>query len=114
MTNAVRTFQGQSKWLANAQLGWRGDVDNLSFILNYTGRRQALLGVFGAGDEYENPPLLLDFVYSREFEWGSNILEVSLEAGNLLGDGIEYVQDGVVTEGYDIGRTFSIGFKYKF
>ncbi len=114
VTNAVRTFQGQSKWLANTQLGWRGDVDNMSLILNYTGRRQALLGVFGAGDEYENPPLLLDFVYSREFEVGSNILEVSLEAGNLLGDEIEYVQDGVITEGYEIGRTFSIGFKYKF
>jgi len=116
VTNPVRSFQGQSEWLANFQLGWR-DYDrgeNLAIVLNYTGRRLSLLGVFGTPDEFENPPLMLNFAYSKEFEVGGNILEMKLEAENLLGDEILYTQFGVATEQYDLGRTVSLGFKYKF
>lgn len=116
VTNPVRSFQGQSEWLGNVQLGWR-DYDrgeNLAIVLNYTGRRLSLLGVFGTPDEFENPPLMLNFAYSKEFEVGGNILEMKLEAENLLGDEILYTQFGVATEQYDLGRTVSLGFKYKF
>jgi outer membrane receptor protein involved in Fe transport len=116
VTNPVRSFQGQSEWLANFQLGWR-DYDrgeNLAIVLNYTGRRLSLLGVFGTPDEFENPPLMLNFAYSKEFDLGGNVLEMKLEAENLLGDEILYTQFGVATEQYDLGRTVSLGFKYKF
>jgi outer membrane receptor protein involved in Fe transport len=116
VTNPVRSFQGQSEWLANFQIGWR-DYDrgeNLALVLNYTGKRLSLLGVFGTPDEFENPPLMLNFAYSKEFEVGGNILEMKLEAENLLGDEILYTQFGVATEQYDLGRTVSLGFKYKF
>jgi len=116
VTNAVRSFQGQSEWLGNLQFGWR-DADrgeNLAFVLNYTGSRLSLLGVFQAPDEFEKPPLMLNFAYSKEFEVGDNILELSVEAENLLGDEIEFTQDGVVTEGYELGRTLALGLKYKF
>lgn len=116
VTNAVRRFQGQSEWLGNLQFGWR-DYDrgeNLAIILNYTGERQSFVGIFGAGDEFERPPIMLNLAYSKEFEVGDNILELSVEAQNLLEDEVEFVQDGIITEGYEIGRTFSIGFTYKF
>lgn len=116
VTNPVRSFQGQSEWLGNVQLGWR-DYDrgeNLALVLNYTGKRLSLLGVFGTPDEFENPPLMLNFAYSKEFQIGSSVLEMKLEAENLLGDEILYTQFGVATEQYDLGRTVSLGFKYKF
>ncbi|MEX0300376.1 MAG: TonB-dependent receptor [Kordiimonas sp.] len=116
VTNAVRSFQGQSEWLANLQFGWRDALrgENLAVVLNYTGDRLALVGVFEAPDEVESPPLMLNVAYSKEFEVGSSILELSVEAENLLGDEIEYSQLGIVTEGYEIGRTLSVGLKYKF
>lgn len=116
VTNAVRSFQGQSEWLGNLQFGWR-DYDrgeNFAIVLNYTGTRLALVGVFEAPDEFESPPLMLNVAYSKEFEAWGNILELSVEAENLLGDEIEFSQDGVITEGYELGRTVSLGFKYKF
>lgn len=116
VTNAVRQFQGQSEWLANFQIGWR-DYDrgeNLALVLNYTGSRLALLGTFGAPDEFESPPLMLNFAYSKEFEVGGRPLEVSFEAENLLNDSIKFTQSGLVTEGYDLGVTLSLGFKYSF
>lgn len=116
VTNATRRFQGQSEWLGNLQFGWR-DYDrgeNFAIILNYTGERQNFVGLFGADDEFERPPIMLNFAYSKEFEVGDNILELSVEAQNLLEDEVEFVQDGIVVEGYEIGRTFSIGFTYKF
>jgi outer membrane receptor protein involved in Fe transport len=116
VTNAVRQFQGQSEWLANFQIGWR-DYDrgeNLALVLNYTGSRLALLGTFGAPDEFESPPLMLNFAYSKEFQVGDRPLEVSFEAENLLNDSIRYTQAGLVTEGYDLGVTLSLGFKYSF
>lgn len=116
VTNAVRPFQGQSEWLANLQIGWR-DYDrgeNLAVVLNYTGRRLALVGVFENPDEFETPPIMLNVAYSKEIPIGESLLELSLEANNLLGDEIRFSQNGVVTEGYELGRTFSLGLTYKF
>lgn len=116
VTNVVRRFQGQSEWLGNLQLGWR-DYDRgetLAFILNYTGSRLALVGTFQAPDEFEAPPLMLNFAYSKEFLVDDRPLEVSFEAENLLNDSIRFSQAGIVTEGYDLGVTFSLGFKYSF
>ncbi len=116
VTNAVRPFQGQSEWLANLQFGWR-DYDrgeNLAVILNYTGRRLALVGVFENPDEFESPPIMLNVAYSKEFNVGDSLLELSVEAENLLGDEIEFSQNGVITEGYELGRTVSLGLKFKF
>lgn len=116
VTNATRRFQGQSEWLGNLQFGWRDYErgENFAVILNYTGERQNFVGLFGADDEFERPPVMLNLAYSKEFELGDNILELSLEAENLLEDEVEFVQDGIIVEGYEIGRTFSIGLTYKF
>ncbi len=120
VTNLVRPFQGLSNWLANVQVGWNNHDkgESLALVFNYTSERLSLVGTFGAPDEFEQPPVTLDFVYSREFEVGSNILEFSFEASNLLDDGIQFSQslgdDRRITEAYDLGRSVSLGFKYKF
>ncbi len=120
VTNRIRSFQGLSKWLANVQLGWEDYErrENVSLVLNYTSSRLGVIGTFGAPDEFEEPPITLDFVYKREFEVGANLLELSFEASNLLGDDIKFSQtsgtDTRVTEQYDLGRSISLGFKYKF
>ncbi len=116
VTNAVRPFQGQSEWLANLQFGWR-DYDrgeNFAVVLNYTGRRLAFIGVFEAQDEFETPPIMLNLAYSKEFEVGGSILELSLGAENLLGDEFRLSQEGIITEGYEIGRTVSVGLTFKY
>jgi hypothetical protein len=116
VSNSVRPFFNQSNWLANGQFGWR-DYDrgeNFSVVVNYTGKRLSFLGVFEADDEYETPPVMVDLVYSKEFAIGESILEMKLEAENILNDDIQFMQEGLVTEGYELGRTFSLGFTYKF
>lgn len=115
-TNLVRQMQGQSDWLGNLQFGWddydRGE--NFALVLNYTGERLSGVGINEVQDEFERPPLMMNVVYKREFEVGSNLLELSLEAENLLNDSAEWVQEGQIIETYDIGRTLSVGLTYKF
>lgn len=116
VTNARRSFLGQSEWLANFQFGWRDydNGENLAISLNYTGTRLSLLGVFGAPDEFENPPVLVNIAYSKEFEVGGNPLKMSLEVENLLNDNIRFRQLDQTTESYDLGTTFALGFTYSF
>ncbi|MBO6506167.1 MAG: TonB-dependent receptor [Kordiimonadaceae bacterium] len=116
VTNLVRPFQGQSNWLANLQFGWRdyNRNENLAITLNYNSRRLRFIGVFGADDEYETPPLRLNLAYSKEFYVGDSILELSVDAENLLGDEFRLTQNGIVTEGYELGRTFTVGLSFKY
>lgn len=117
-TNLVRPMQGQSDWLANVTFGFedynRGE--SAALVLNYTGERLSGVGINFVEDEYERPPVMLNFIYKREFEVnaGANRLELSLKAENLLNDDQTWVQEGLITEKYEIGRTFSVGFTFKF
>lgn len=115
-TNLVRQSQGQSDWLGNFQLGWE-DYDNgesFAVVLNYTGERLSGVGINQVQDEFERPPLMLNLVYKHDFDVSGHIVEMSLEAANLLGDDIQFLQEGQVIEQYDIGRSFSLGITYKF
>ncbi|MFC3052770.1 TonB-dependent receptor domain-containing protein [Kordiimonas pumila] len=115
-TNLVRSMQGQSDWLGNLQFGWE-DVErgeSLALVLNYTGKRLSGVGINGVQDEYEVPPMMLNFVYRKELEIGSNIVELKMEAENILGDKAEWTQEGQIVEQYDLGRTFAVGVTYKF
>jgi len=112
-TNLTRRLQGQSEWLANVQLGWEsvelGETFNIA--LNYTGDRIFTVGVNGAPDVFEEPPILVNINYKRRL-WEN--VEMSLGIDNILGD--EYIlrAGDVLAEEYDIGRTFTIGVKYSF
>lgn len=115
-TNLVRSMQGQSDWLANITLGFEDYTrgESLALVLNYTGERLSGVGINGVQDEYERPPVMLNFVYKREFELGANLLELSIKAENLMKDDQTWMQEGLITEKYEIGRTVGVGLKYKF
>lgn len=115
-TTLVRPLQGTSKWLGNASIGWEEfeTGERVSLVLNYQGKRIDGTGLFGAPDVYENPPILLNFVYKRNVDVFGGPLEVSFKAENLLNDDYRRTQGEGIFEQYDLGRAFSLGFKYSF
>lgn len=117
ITTPVGPMQGQSKWLANAQIGFENieKGERLNVIFNYIGDRIYRLGTESRPDLIETPPIELNFVYSREFDvFQDNIMTVTFRAKNLLNEAAERTQGGLVAERYDVGRNFSLGFSFEF
>ena len=112
-------LQGQSEEIANLQLGW-DDLQNGTqgtLIVNYVSDRVRARGIDVLPDIYEEPPLLVDFVYSKTLSYGSNDsdLKISLELRNILDE--EYyaaMADTVIYDQYNLGTSVSLGFKYSF
>lgn len=115
-TNRTRRLTGQSKWIGNGQLGWTNlDVgERFAILVNFTGDRIQDIGVSGAPDAFEDPPILLGLNYSREVTVGNTILEFSFEADNLLGDDFLLRQGDIAIEEWEIGRQFQLGVEAKF
>lgn len=66
-------------------------------------------------DVIEEPPLLVDFVYSKEIDYDDSTLKLSLELRNLLDE--EYyaaMASSVVYDQYKLGSSVSLGFKFSF
>ena len=110
-------LQGQSDQIANVQLGY-DDLQNGSsatLIINYVSDRVRARGIDVLPDVIEEPPLLVDFVYSRNISFSKNDMSISLELRNLLDE--EYyaaMANTAIYDQYDIGRSVSIGFKFNF
>lgn len=115
-TDSSRPLQGQSEWLSNLQLGYeRHDGrERLAVLLNYAGERIRDVGLSGAPNQMEKPPLMLDLVYARTFDVASRELEVSFNARNLLGERYEVEQGGFLAERYDLGTSLSLSLSTKF
>lgn len=115
-TNLVRRLTGQSKWIGNAQLGWetKDFAERFAVNLNYTGDRITDIGIAGAPDLFEDPPIIVGITYGRDFEMAGGVWTVSLEADNLLGEDFRLSQGGLVTEAYRLGRSFSFGLSARF
>lgn len=115
-TNLVRSMQGQSDWLANITLGYEDYMkgESMALVLNYTGERLSGVGINGVQDEFERPPVMLNFVYKRTIELGAHELELSFKAQNLMKDDQTWMQEGKITEKYELGRTFGLSAKYRF
>lgn len=107
---------GQSRWLANLQLGFeKGEgQERAAFLVNYTGERIFGLGTAGLPDIFETPPLLLDFVYTRNFDVRGQEVELSFKAENILGDEFLLTQGGRTFETYELGTTLTLGAKVRF
>ncbi|MEM8988530.1 MAG: TonB-dependent receptor, partial [Pseudomonadota bacterium] len=118
-----RALQGQSDHLLNIQFGYEDlDVNSkATLLLNYASERIREAGTLLVGadtpDVIEEPPLTLDFVYTRGFEvWGGEY-EVGFKAQNILGEEYKAFSEGrgeVPVEEYDLGQTFAISLKRKF
>lgn len=110
-TDAQRPLQGQSEWVGNVQLGYeRHDGrERLALLTNYAGERIRDVGLSGAPNQMETPPILLDLVYGRTFDVGEREFQFSFNARNLLGEDYEVTQGGFIAETYELGTTISLG-----
>ena len=114
-----KRLQGQSEEIANLQIGW-DDLQNGSqgtLIVNYVSDRVRARGIDVLPDIYEEPPLLVDFVYSKAINLDSleNDLKISFELRNILDE--EYyaaMADTVIYDQYNLGTSLSLGFKLSF
>ena len=110
-------LQGQSDQIANLQFGF-DDLQNGSsatLIVNYVSDRVRARGIDVLPDVIEEPPLLVDFVYSRDISFNDSDLTVSVEMRNLLDE--EYyaaMADTAIYDQYELGRSISLGFKFNF
>lgn len=115
-TDSQRPLQGQSEWVGNLQLGYeRHDGrERLALLANYAGERIRDVGLSGAPNQMETPPLLVDLVYARTFDVAARELQFSLNARNLLGETYEVNQGGFIAEEYRLGTTISAGLSVRF
>ncbi len=110
-------LQGQSDIISNLQVGW-DDLQTGSqgtLIINYVSDRVRARGIDVLPDVIEEPPLLVDFVYSKEIPYDFPILKLSVELRNLLDEGyFASMASSVIYDQYKLGRSASFGFKFSF
>ena len=110
-------LQGQSDLIGNIQFGW-DDLQSGSqgtLIVNYVSDRVRARGIDVLPDVIEEPPLLVDFVYSKEIDYDATSLKLSLELRNILDE--EYyaaMASSVIYDQYRLGTSVSLGFKLSF
>lgn len=116
-----RSLQGQSDHLANLQIGYQNYDDNsrATILFNYASERILLIeGGAPNNRVVENPPILLDYVYTKQFELGGGYFDLEFAIRNLLGEDYDAQQvtaeDSIVFDTYEIGRTFSVSLKKSF
>jgi TonB-dependent receptor len=111
--NLNRPMYGQSPFTLNANAFYTLPVieSSLNISFNTFGKRISAVGNNEQpDDEYEQPFNKLDLSLSKNF--GSTSVNLSIE--NLLGNEVEYIQGGVVTNRYQVGTTFSVDISYSF
>jgi outer membrane receptor protein involved in Fe transport len=108
-------LQGQSEHVANLQLGWEDFMASSqgTLILTYVSERSSARGRPGEPDFVQEPGVILDFVYRKEFDAYGRPLTLSFKANNLLDEEyFEHQEFGggeVIINQYDLGRSFSVG-----
>lgn len=107
-------LQGQSKHLANVQLGFESmdGTTQATLLGNFASKRTTARGQAGAPDFEQKPGIMLDFTFRQKFEvWGQEFT-AGFEARNLLGEKFDEFQkqggDQIKLNNYDLGRSFSI------
>lgn len=121
-----RALQGHSRHLFNLQLGVEDAEREMkaTFLVNWASSRirqvELILGANNVVPRViEEPPVTLDFVWSRRFERLGGQWEIGLEVRNILGDDYKATQtfpDGSVTQydTYSLGRKLSASLKREF
>jgi len=120
--NPDRRLQGQSKHLANLQIGF-ADFDagsDFNILVNYQSERIRSVESFTSDSPaiVERPPVSVDLVYKRDFTVYGGDYQIGLKAQNILGDEYEAFQESggerVDVDVYDVGTTFSVSLKRTF
>ena len=116
-----RKLQGQSEHLFNFQLGYSDDEarSEFNFLINYASERIRTAGIEDIiPDTVEQPPVTVDLVYNRTFDFIGGEYKFGFKVQNLLDDEYEAFQE--TTEGkedvdvYDLGRAFSFSLSKSF
>lgn len=111
--NSTRPMFGQSPYTLNMNAFYlmprMSSEATISF--NKFGKRISAVGNNEQpDDEYEQSFNKLDFNFTKNF--GKASVNASIE--NILNDNVVYQQGDVITNKYEIGTTFSVGFSYSF
>jgi len=125
-----RRLQGQSDHIINLQLGVEDYEQGweASLLFNFQSDRTRLIdnvtaAVDGVNTLFDVPiqediPITLDFVFNWDFNIGDSDYSLSLSAKNLLGQDTEsfreFEDQRVVTDSFEIGRTFGASLKRSF
>ena len=109
-TNKKHSLQGQSDWVANAQITWEKLPWEMqtTLALNMQGERISDLGTNGIDDAYEQPAPSLDFTLQKGLFFLGQELDLTFKARNLINPQFEVVRNGVAERSYRTGSTFSI------
>lgn len=112
-------LQGQSDHLANLQLGWEDDMarSQATILVTYVSERSSARGRPGEPDLIQDPGVILDFVYRKDFDWMGRELGLAVEVRNLLEeDYIEYQEQGnrIIANGYELGMSGSVSLTARF
>lgn len=111
--NSERAMFGQSPYTFNANAFYVLPKINSELTLSFNtfGKRISAVGNNEQpDDEFEEPFNKLDVSFSKNF--GKASINVSIE--NILNDDITYKQGDTITNQYEIGTTFSVGFNFSF
>jgi len=117
------TLQGTPENIVNAQLGWEGDRDQLTILLNWVDDRILQRGFDSPSgslpDVIEEPGVQLDFQYRRSFETMGQEFSLGVSGRNLLDERHrEYQNNATIGETefntYDRGRSFSVSLSTSF
>ncbi|EKE83671.1 TonB-dependent receptor plug domain-containing protein [Idiomarina xiamenensis] len=113
LTNPTKRMTGHSKYVANFQLNYdsANGEHSSSLVYNVFGERILAAGVGGRGDAYEQPFHSLDLIYNYYPNFNS---QISFKVKNLLDEDQEVEQSGVLVRSKEVGRIFSVSYKYEF
>jgi outer membrane receptor protein involved in Fe transport len=100
LMGASRPLQGQSPYVANADLGYAAKLLKIDLLYNVFGRRIEEVGTGGAGNVYEEPVHRLDLAVSRQLQKHTKL---KLAASNLLDQRVVRSQNGVEILSYRPG-----------
>ena len=111
ITNTSRRMTQQSEWVANVQLGFDSfnGKHGATLVYNSFGERIFFAGIESFDDAYEQPFHSLDLVYSW---FATENLTVKVRLQNLLDEGVEIKQDGVLILEQDVGATALLDVKW--
>ena len=105
----TRALQGQSPYVANVSLAYASQdgTSRASMLFNRFGRRIDAVGGQATPDIYEEARSQLDIVLERRLGSGA---KVKLSASRLLGNVVEFTQDGDLLRQWNHGRAVSLSF----
>jgi outer membrane receptor protein involved in Fe transport len=112
VTDATRRLVGQAPYVVNAGLTYASlsGSTNATILYNVVGERITAAGVVPLPNIVEKPRHLVDL--SLRFPvWGS--LSGRVDARNLLDARTSFTQGTLEREGFNMGRTLSMGFSWR-